>query len=111
MGLFFSLLLNRMPLHRVQKVWRPKLNDWRAPENTTPVKFHRLYASKFNVLLGESPSLWRWRQSAISFLVGKLPTNVKNDFKWANFTMTLDEIVCAATDATYQFGMERMGYQ
>ena len=75
------------------------------------MRFMREYGVMFHEMLGsEGPPLWHWRLAAITLLRAKLPQDKPNHFKWKDFWMTHKEIDDAATQATYQYAMERLGY-
>ena len=86
---------------------------YKAPNNTSPLVFHRKYAVEMAVQLGtQSPSLPTWYSVGVQFLKGKLlwPRALPNDFRWYGFPMCASRIKAAVAEATYQFGMVRMGY-
>ena len=106
--LFISLLLALMPLHRIPDVWSPKEMQWRPPNSASAMKFHRSYALKLAYYLGGCIELWRWRLAVIIFLTKKLPEGSPNELKRGTFSMTPREIRETVTEATYQYGMERI---
>ena len=109
LGLFIRLLLEHMPLHTITPKWSTTACAYKPPNNTDPVVFHRKYATALHQMLGGRPPLWRWRDVGVKFLMLKLFKGKPNEFRWENFKMTEEEIVYAATEATYQYGLERMG--
>ena len=107
--LFIRLLLALMPLHRIALVWSPKEQKYWLPNSASAMKFHRSYWPKLAEHLGARSELWRWRDTFIAFLTTMIPEGSPNQFKWGGFWMTPREIADAVTEATYQYGMERMG--
>ena len=74
------------------------------------MKFYRDYSKELGAQLGKGAPLWRWREVFIQFLMKKNPQGKPNEFKWKKFWMKPAEITQSVTEATYHYGMERMGY-
>ena len=111
LALFLNLLLDLMPLHRITRVRSERDLSLRLPKSATPCGFHRSYASTFHAMLGGfDVPWWRYREVTIVFLTQKIPPTGLNHFKWRDFSMTHDEIVEVATQASNQYAMQRFGY-
>ena len=64
------------------------------------------------LLGGKCDPLQKWYSAGVSFLKKELvePAAKPNDFRWIGFSMSAPENDAAVVEATYQFGMECMGY-
>ena len=79
---FFEMLLAELPMDRVALRWFPAGRSFGLQFNATPAGFHRLYARRLRILLGENPDLHRWQEGTTEFLSAMCPPGKRNLFKW-----------------------------
>ena len=113
MGLFFTFLLELLPLERVQ----PGPNG-KKPKNTTLEGFHKGFAVRFREWLGPKPTLWQWQSLTESFLKKWCPEGRKSDFKWkdpsrpdGHWTLSASEIEEIAYATTYYYAFATLQYE
>ena len=111
-GLFFTLLLAELPLHRVKRNCNGNL-----PKSTDPGEFHRRFAKRYKEWLGPRPTLARWQEVTEDFLTRWCPPGKKNGFKWLdpaapqeNWTLDDKEIERIAFKTTFQYAVASMHY-
>ena len=116
MGLFFMLLLQNLPLERVQPV-PGKDGVLKPPKNTEYNNFHRVFGPRFREWLGPRPTLSNFQTVAENFLKKWCPPNGKNDFKWKDssspngyWCITCQEIERIVFVTTYQYAHATLQY-
>ena len=113
MGLFFTFLLELLPLERVQ----PGANG-KKPRTTTLDGFHHKYSARYSEWLGPRPTLWQWQSVTDWFLKTWCPEGKRSDFRWkdcsradGNWTLSASEIEEIAYAATYYYAFATLQYE
>ena len=111
MGLFFTLLLGQLPMHKVAPVWSSEKGIYITQYTATVTGFHRKMAGSFKKLLGEKPTLHAWQRTTVAFLKDRFPLSEPNKFKWRCasisdgtwLTLSSADISLIAYETTFQF--------
>ena len=116
LGLFFLLLLEQVPMERVQPV--PGKNGvLQKPKNSEHSGFHRAFAPRWKTWLGPRPTCATYQKVTDTFLKKWCPTGGRNDFKWRDtsspngyWTLSHEEIEVIAYATTYKLACATMQY-
>ena len=115
--LFFTLLLENLPLHTFKQVLSSK-GYYKMPTTTTLDGFFKEYSVRFKGWVGVAPSLWDWQRETQKFLTdwcaltGEKFSKNKCGFKWEHAKRrdgiwSLREPTCGriAHRTTYQYAL------
>eukprot|EP00973_Karenia_brevis_P009600 1295240-Karenia_brevis.AAC.1 len=122
-GLFFAILLTKLPLHMAADVWSDSEQRYIRPRNHDKDRFHKNYCIEFLDMRGTTPRLTTWLLTCGKFLTKKLFVEKRdahgnthlvakknNDFRWKDFQMTLQEIHDVSVAVTLDFAMAILSY-